>query len=103
MWTSGVLLLVLPRSQKPPLSLEDLQQLTAVVVRSQSFGLCLANVRHERIHTKRGSCVMMPPQEEDADDLAALEVLDEVRGRHTTRELALALAESILTFPAPAR
>lgn len=37
---------------------------------------------------------MMPPQEEDADDLAALEVLDEVRGGHTTAELALALAES---------
>lgn len=49
------------------------------MVGNQNFGLCLANVRHERIHTKRGSCVMMQPEEEDADDLAALEVLDEVR------------------------
>lgn len=39
---------------------------------------------------------MMQPQEDDADDLAALEVLDEVRGRRKTRELALALAESTL-------
>lgn len=41
---------------------------------------------------------MTQPQEEDADDLAALEVLDEVRGCHKTRQLALALAESVLAF-----
>lgn len=44
---------------------------------------------------------MMQPQEEEADDLAALEVLDEVRGRRETRELALALAESMLTLLSP--
>lgn len=63
-----------------------------VVVGNQNCALCFANVRHERIHTKRGSCVMMPPQEEDADDLAALEALDEVGGGGTTRELAIARA-----------
>lgn len=46
---------------------------------NQNSGLCFANVRHERIHTKRGSYVKMQAQEEDSDDLATLEVLDEVR------------------------
>lgn len=41
--------------------------------------VCFANVRHERIHTKRGSCVKMQAEEEGVDDLATLEVLDEVR------------------------
>lgn len=75
MWTTGVPAWFsrAPR-EKPPLSLE--RRWLGI----RTFGLCFANVRHERIHTKRGSCVMMQPQEEDADDLAALEVLDEVRG-----------------------
>lgn len=46
---------------------------------SDDHAVCFANVRHERIHTKRGSYVTMQAEEENVDDLATLEVLDEVR------------------------
>ncbi len=35
--------------------------------------------RHERIHTKRGSHMKTPTDPDEVDDLATLEVLDEVR------------------------
>ena len=41
--------------------------------------LCAVDFRHERIHTKRGSHMKMQTEPEDVDDLATLEVLDEVR------------------------
>lgn len=46
---------------------------------NEDRAVCFANVRHERIHTKRGSYVKMQMEEEEVDDLATLEVLDEVR------------------------
>lgn len=54
-------------------------QLLQVALLNEDCAVCFVNVRHERIHTKRGSYVKMQAEEEDADDLATLEVLDEVR------------------------
>lgn len=53
---------------------------------NEHCAVCFANVRHERIHTKRGSYVkMQAEEEEDVDDLATLEVLDEVREAKKTQ------------------
>lgn len=71
-----------PTLPKPPLSLGALHQLATrqLALLSENCSVCFADVRHERIHTKRGSYVkMQAAEEEDVDDLATLEVLDEVR------------------------
>lgn len=41
--------------------------------------VCSVSCRHERIHTKRGSHMKMQTDPEEVEDLAILEVLDEVR------------------------
>lgn len=68
------------------------------MVPNQDFGPCFATVRHERIHTKRGSCVKMQAQEEEADDLATLEVLDEVREatQHVKDTTSINIIKSLL-------
>ncbi|XP_056868855.1 myosin-IIIa isoform X7 [Takifugu flavidus] len=67
--------------QKQLIELIDLNQQMGAIEKTSHHGKTDRSTdsdgRHERIHTKRGSCVMMQPEEEDADDLAALEVLDE--------------------------
>lgn len=41
--------------------------------------VCRVNSRHERIHTKKGSHMKTQTDPDEVDDLATLEVLDEVR------------------------
>lgn len=63
-------------------TLQEPARLLQLVLSNEDRAVCFANGRHERIHTKRGSYVKMQAAEEgeeDVDDLATLEVLDEVR------------------------